>query len=453
MIKLNKENREKYTKIILCALQEDDLEEFRKHYLELHPTDQVDIFITLNKEEREQVYSFLDPKEFAVIFSGLYVMHEQVCFEELSEDYASEMMNHMFTDDVVKFLKTVKEDEAKKILERMDEEKAQKIIAILEYDLETAGAVMTDEFITAFREETAEDVLNKIRKKGQDAEIVYYTYVIDDKGCLVGVVSLKKLIASESNEQVENIMHKHPVSIPVDMGQEEVGKVVKKYDLLAVPVVTEKNQLMGVITVDDVMDLIELQTTKNFGEFSTVKDANETNLTAFQAAKKRAPWIIFLMFAGMVTSGVIGQFEDTLESVVILAAFMPMLMDSGGNVGTQSLAVSVRGLALGTIEMKDLWRMIRREFSTGFLIGLTCMILISMLILILYGNFILGIVVGLSILITLSISAVIGLVFPLILNKLKFDPAIASGPFITTINDVVGLLIYFSIATTFMKYL
>lgn len=453
MIKLNKENREKYTKIILCALQEDDLEEFRKHYLELHPTDQVDIFITLNKEEREQVYSFLDPKEFAVIFSGLYVMHEQVCFEELSEDYASEMMNHMFTDDVVKFLKTVKEDEAKKIVERMDEEKAQKIIAILEYDLETAGAVMTDEFITAYREETAEDVLNKIRKKGQDAEIVYYTYVIDDKGCLAGVVSLKKLIASESNEQVENIMHKHPVSIPVDMGQEEVGKVVKKYDLLAVPVVTEKNQLMGVITVDDVMDLIELQTTKNFGEFSTVKDANETNLTAFQAAKKRAPWIIFLMFAGMVTSGVIGQFEDTLESVVILAAFMPMLMDSGGNVGTQSLAVSVRGLALGTIEMKDLWRMIRREFSTGFLIGLTCMILISMLILILYGNFILGIVVGLSILITLSISAVIGLVFPLILNKLKFDPAIASGPFITTINDVVGLLIYFSIATTFMKYL
>ncbi|MEI3605019.1 magnesium transporter [Pseudogracilibacillus sp. SE30717A] len=453
MIKLNKENREKYTKIILCALQEDDLEEFRKHYLELHPTDQVDIFITLNKEEREQVYSFLDPKEFAVIFSGLYVMHEQVCFEELSEDYASEMMNHMFTDDVVKFLKTVKEDEAKKIVERMDEEKAQKIIAILEYDLETAGAVMTDEFITAFREETAEDVLNKIRKKGQDAEIVYYTYVIDDKGCLAGVVSLKKLIASESNEQVENIMHKHPVSILVDMGQEEVGKVVKKYDLLAVPVVTEKNQLMGVITVDDVMDLIELQTTKNFGEFSTVKDANETNLTAFQAAKKRAPWIIFLMFAGMVTSGVIGQFEDTLESVVILAAFMPMLMDSGGNVGTQSLAVSVRGLALGTIEMKDLWRMIRREFSTGFLIGLTCMILISMLILILYGNFILGIVVGLSILITLSISAVIGLVFPLILNKLKFDPAIASGPFITTINDVVGLLIYFSIATTFMKYL
>lgn len=159
------------------------------------------------------------------------------------------------------------------------------------------------------------------------------------------------------------------------------------------------------------------------------------------------------MFAGMITSGVIGQFEDTLESVVMLAAFMPMLMDSGGNVGTQSLAVSVRGLALGTIEMKDLWRMIRKEFTTGFFIGVTCMVLIFILILFFYGNIMLGVVVGLSLLITLSISAVIGLVFPLILNKLKFDPAIASGPFITTINDIVGLMIYFSIASMFIKLL
>src|SRR5699024_4937676 len=149
---------------------------------------------------------------------------------------------------------------------------------------------------------------------------------------------------------------------------------------------TEDQQLLGIITVDDVMDLIEMETTKRFGEFSTVKDATDTDLSAFKSAKKRAPWIIFLMFAGLVTSGVIGRFEDTLESVVILAAFMPMLMDSGGNVGTQSLAVSVRGLALGTIEMKDLWKMVKREFSTGFLIGSDCLVLITILILVFYKN-------------------------------------------------------------------
>ena len=453
MFRLDKENRERYTKNIINALYENDKEVFRESYLELHPSDQVDVFITLDKEGRERVYMFLEPKEFAVIFSGLYFIHQQVCIEELSDEYSSKMLNNMFTDDTVNFLKRINQEEAKHILDNMEKEKAEKIQVILDYDLETAGSVMTYEYITAFPEETAENVLDKIRREGSRAEIVYYTYVIDRKGYLMGVVTLKKLIIADPNDAVGDIMHKHIVSIPADMGQEDVGKIVQKYDLLAVPIVTEQNHLLGIITVDDVMDIIELQTTKSFGEFSTVKDATETDTSAFTAAKKRAPWIVFLMFAGLITSGVIEQFEETLESVVVLAAFMPMLMDSGGNVGTQSLAVSVRGLALGTIDVKDLWRMIRKEFSTGFLIGFVCMVLISILILIFYGNIMLGVVVGLSILVTLSISAVIGLTFPLILNKLKFDPAIASGPFITTINDIIALMIYFSIATTFMEYL
>ncbi|MEI3600079.1 MULTISPECIES: magnesium transporter [unclassified Oceanobacillus] len=453
MFRLDKENRERYTKNIIKALNENDKEEFRESYLELHPSDQVDIFITLDKEGRERVYMFLEPKEFAVIFSGLYFIHQQVCIEELSDEYTSEMLNNMFTDDTVNFLKRINQEEATQILGKLEEEKAEKIQVILDYDLETAGAVMTYEYITAFPEETAANLLDKIRREGSRAEIVYYTYVIDKEGYLKGVVTLKKLITADPNDAVRDLMHKYIVSIPANMGQEDIGKVIQKYDLLALPVVTEQNRLLGIITVDDVMDIIELQTTKSFGEFSTVKDATETDTSAFTAAKKRAPWIVFLMFAGMITSGVIGQFEETLESVVVLAAFMPMLMDSGGNVGTQSLAVSVRGLALGTIDVEDLWRMIRKEFSTGFLIGFVCMVLISILILIFYGNIMLGVVVGLSILVTLSISAVIGLTFPLILNKLKFDPAIASGPFITTINDIIALMIYFSIATTFMNYL
>lgn len=159
------------------------------------------------------------------------------------------------------------------------------------------------------------------------------------------------------------------------------------------------------------------------------------------------------MFLGLITGGVIGQFEDTLEAVVLLAAFIPMIMDSGGNVGTQSLAVSVRGLALGNIEKNSIWRMVRRELSTGAMIGFICMIIIASIVTIFYGNWMLGLIVGVSILCTLSISAVVGAVFPLLINKLNFDPAIASGPFITTINDVVGLLIYFTIATSLMSYL
>src|SRR5699024_9197138 len=176
-------------------------------------------------------------------------------------------------------------------------------------------------------------------------------------------------------------------------------------------------------------------------EISATKGATDIHLSAFTAAKKRSPWIIALMFFGLITGGVIGQFEDTLESVVLLAAFIPMIMDSGGNVGTQSLAVSVRGLALGTIEKGSFWRMIRRELSTGAMIGFLCMFIIAILITVIYGNTMLGFIVGISILLTLSVSAVIGSVIPLIINKLKIDPAVASGPFITTLNDIIGLLI------------
>ncbi|GGN67245.1 magnesium transporter [Oceanobacillus indicireducens] len=251
MFRLDKQNRERYTKNIINALYENNKEEFRESYLELHPSDQVDIFITLDKEGRERVYMFLEPKEFAVIFSGLYFIHQQVCIEELSDEYSSEMFNHMFTDDTVNFLKRINQAEAKHILDKMEKEKAGKIQMILDYDLETAGAVRTDEYITAFPEETAEDVLAKIRREGSDAEIVYYTYVIDRKGYLKGVVSLKKLIMADPTDAVEDMMHQHIVSVLADMGQEDVGKIIQKYDLLAVPVVTEQNRLLGIITVDD----------------------------------------------------------------------------------------------------------------------------------------------------------------------------------------------------------
>src|SRR5699024_6163322 len=308
-------------------------------------------------------------------------IHQEATFKELSHDYLSNMLNEMFTDDVVHFLKRIDEDKVDEILSGMNEEKAENIRLILLHDLDAAGAVMTNEYITTSPQASVEQTLEKVRREETDAEIVYYTYVVDDQGVLQGVISLKRLITANPEDTIENVMDRHIVSVPSHMEQIDVSKVIQKYDLLAIPVVTNENVLIGIITVDDVMDIIELQTTKSFGEFSTVKDATEADTSAFQSAKKRAPWIIFLMFAGLMTSGVIGRFEETLESVVILAAFMPMLMDSGGNVGTQSLAVSVRGLALGSIKMKNIWRMIMRELTIGFLIGFSCMVLITILIL------------------------------------------------------------------------
>src|SRR5699024_3506038 len=241
-----------------------------------------------------------------------------------------------------------------------------------------------------------------------------YNYVVDQVGTLVGVVSLRDLITAPPQETIENIMSSRVVSVPDDMDQEEVAAVIQKYDLLAVPVISKQSRLLGIVTVDDIIDIIEDETTEDFGEISATKGATDINLSAYTAAKKRSPWIVTLMFLGLLTGGVINYFEDTLEQVVMLAIFIPMIMDSAGNVGTQSLGVAVRGLALGTIDQTDFWKMIRREFGTGLMIGAICMVSISIIIPIFYNvTWLVGAIVGVSLLATLSVSAVVGAVVPL----------------------------------------
>lgn len=454
MVKLSKKNRKHYKKIITDALEKRKEKTFRETFLDLHPFDQADLFSNFNSEERKRGYEFLSPEEFALLFENLTTDHQILFFNEMDEQYSSEMLNNMFTDDVVMFLTEVNGEAATDILDTMDEEKAEKIEVLLSYEPETAGAVMTKEFISISSTDVAENVIQQLREEAPDAEVIYYNYVVDPVGTLVGVVSLRDLITAQPKQTIDKIMSSRVVSVPDDMDQEEVAAVIQKYDLLAVPVVSKQSRLLGIVTVDDIIDIIEDETTEDFGEISATKGATDINLSAFTAAKKRSPWIITLMFLGLITAGVIGRYESAIEQVVLLSAFIPMIMDSAGNVGTQSLGVAVRGLALGTISQNDFWRMIRREFSTGFILGLLCMISISLIIPVFYeGNFLVGFIVGVSLLMTLTVSAVVGTIVPLIINKLKFDPAIASGPFITTINDIIGLLIYFSIATALLDYL
>lgn len=454
MVKLSKKNKSKFRKSILNALHLSQMKKFRKKFLSLHPSDQLDLFITLEKKERKTVYSYLSPEEFSLIFSGFQVAHQEVFFQELYDDYASEMLNHMFTDDVVQFLKQINQGIVEEILNRMDSKKAEKVRGLLTYEHETAGAIMTKEFISISSTDTAGQVIEQLRTESPNAEIIYYNYVVDQDHSLVGVVSLRELITAAPEDTIENIMSAQVVSVPEDMDQEEVGSFIQKYDLLAAPVVSKTNRLLGIVTVDDVMDILEDETTEDFGEIAAARDATDLSLTAFTSAKKRSPWIITLMFFGMITAGVIDFFEETLESVVLLAAFIPMIMDSAGNVGTQSLTVAVRGIALGNVNEGGFWKMIRRELGTGVLIGLICMILISLLIPIVHsGNFLLAGIVGVSLFLTLSVSTVVGAIVPLIINRLKMDPAIASGPFITTVNDILGLIIYFSIATALLDIL
>ncbi|GAF11860.1 Mg/Co/Ni transporter MgtE [Bacillus sp. JCM 19046] len=446
--------RNEYKKQIVDYLVSRNLRGFRETFLELHPTDQVELFHEIERSLQKQVLLFLSPAEFADLFEGLELEDQLTVFEGLSYQYAVSMFNTMSADDVADFLAEIDTDRSQDILSSMDLEEAKRVEELMAYAPKTAGAIMTKEFVRLSVESTAKDVIAELRETAPDAETIYYLYVIDQQQRLAGVVSLRDLIISTPEMTVEDIMSTQVVSVNEDEDQEDVARLIKEYDFLAVPVVTPDKRLVGIITVDDVIDVLEEETTEDFDEFSASRGATDLSLTAYTAAKKRAPWLIILMFFGLVTANIIGIFENTLEQVVLLAAFMPLIMGTAGNTGTQSLAVAVRGLATGSFERGGVWKTVKRELGTGVMLGVICMLVLMAIIYTFYDNdFTLAFIVGFSLFAALSVAAVIGATVPIIINKFKIDPAVASGPFITTFNDIISLMIYFSIATSLLDRL
>ncbi|MBU8596245.1 magnesium transporter [Niallia circulans] len=446
--------RNEYKKQIVKHLVSRNLRAFRETFLELHPADQVELFHEIEVAQQKQVLLFLSPAEFADLFEGLELEDQLTVFQGLSYQYAVSMFNNMSADDVADFLAEIEPERAKDILSSMDMEEAKRVEELMAYAPKTAGAIMTKEFVRLSVESTAKEVIEELRESAPDAETIYYLYVVDKDQRLAGVVSLRDLIIAVPEMTVDEIMSTQVVSVNENEDQEDVARLIQEYDFLAVPVVTPDKRLVGIITVDDVMDVLEEEITEDFGEFTASRGATDLSLTAFTAAKKRAPWLILLMFFGLITANIIGQFEQTLEQVVLLAAFMPMLMGTAGNTGTQSLAVAVRAIATGSFERGGVMRTVKRELGTGVMLGITCMIVLMGIISLFYkGNFLLAFIVGISLFFALSVAAVIGATVPIIINKLKIDPAVASGPFITTMNDIVSLLIYFTVATTLIDKL
>ncbi|NJP38516.1 magnesium transporter [Alkalicoccus luteus] len=453
MVKLNHYTREEYKKYIIQQIDEEQTLKVHETVMDLHPTDRAEIYRELTDKQREFIHTVLSPAEMSEIFEQLEAEDQAHFIQTVDELYVANMFDELNADDAADFLAEMEDNKATEILSIMQQEEAEEVRELMAYEEETAGAIMTKEFIALRASDQVRDVMERLREEAPDAETIYYLYVVDDKDKLAGVVSLRDLITARPEDTVADAMSTRVVSVDAEEDQEDVARLIKKYDFLAVPVVTKQNTLVGIITVDDILDVVEEETEEDFGEISAVRGSLDAKISSFTAAKKRAPWIVALMFLGLITANVIDQFEETLEAVVILAAFIPLIMDSAGNTGTQALAVVVRRLATGDVERGQIGGMIRREFGTGVYLGLFCAVTIMILIPFLYGNWVLAGVVGTSIFITLSIATVVGATIPLIINKLKIDPAVASGPFITTLNDVIGLMIYFTIATSMLAYL
>ncbi|WP_215142983.1 magnesium transporter [Exiguobacterium qingdaonense] len=452
-MKIEETEQNQHQAELQLLIQKGDPVDFQDVFLSLHPGEQADIFIELDRHERMFVYQAISPEVFTDSFEKLTIDEQCTFIQEMPQPYAVRILNEMYSDNAADLMRELPDAFMETLFEQMDDVEEQEVKDLMQYPEETAGSLMTTEFVVFQADKTVGKTLEQLRELGPDAETIYYLYVVDQSHQLVGVVSLRDLIVAPLDAKIEDIMGFRVISANVMTDQEDLARIVQKYDLLALPVIDDQQKLLGIITVDDVLDVIERETTEDFEELSATKGSSDINMSPFEAAKKRAPWIVSLMFLGMITASTIGGFEDTLETIVLLAVFMPLVMGSAGNAATQSLVVAVRSIALGTINRKNVMKMIRREFGTGIILGIACMIVIFGVISLLYDNVLIGFIVGISIFAALSVATMIGTIVPLLINRLKLDPAVASGPFITTLMDNLGLIIYFTVATSMLQFL
>ncbi len=441
--------------LLIRALKQEDLDLFRSEFIQLHSYDQAKFFSKIDDDSRNRLYHYLSPEEMADLFESLDIDEEdyQDILAEMNPSYAAEMLSNMYADDAVDVLNELDKDQVVSYLTIMDDESAKEIKELLHYEEYTAGSIMTTEFVAISQNQTVRSAMYILKSEAPNAETIYYIYVVDDDKKLVGVISLRDLIISHDDVMISEIMSERVMSVGVSEDQETIARQMKDYDFLALPVVDFQHHLLGIITIDDIMDVMEEEASDDYSKLAGIADLDSIDPNPFNAAKKRLPWLVALSFLGMFTASLIGRFEATLDKVAILAVFIPLIAGMAGNSGTQALAVAVRGIATGDLEKENKMTLIIREAGTGLITGTSCGIVVSILVYVWKGEFFLGLLVGVSVLISLFVATLAGTLVPLLMHKLKVDPAVASGPFITTINDIISILIYFGLATLFMNYL
>ncbi len=443
------------TDVYGALLAEGKYDKFREQYLTLHPYDQSQIYMQLNREERTIVSYYLSPEEMAEIMGNLLDETELLedALSDMDPNYAASVIADMYTDDAVDLLENLEKEQTISYLMLMDKDRAEPIRHLLHYEDSTAGSIMTTEYIGVSENQTVRDAMQMLRKEALDAELIYYIYVVDHQNKLTGVISLRDLLVAADDTWIFELMNEQVHYAKVSDDQETVARMMRDYDFLALPVVDFQLHMVGIITVDDIMDVMDEIASDDYSKLAGVSEMEKLDTNPLSSARKRLPWLIILLFLGLITANLISHFESALSQKAILAVFIPLIAGMAGNTGTQSLAVIVRGIATGEIAEENKWLLLLREAGTGLITGVTCGILVTILVFAWQDDLFLAILVGNSILVSLMVATLAGSLVPLVMNKLKIDPAVASGPFITTINDLISIVIYFGMATIFMSRL
>ncbi|MBI3809384.1 MAG: magnesium transporter [Nitrospirae bacterium] len=423
----------------------------------MHPADVAKVLHHLNSaQEKRTVFELIKPDGTKA--QVLSEMDEEDIGETLTDVPAADiamLIRDLPDDDQAYVLTCLSEERSQDILKLMKPEDSAEVKDLLQYESKTAGAIMTTEYFSLPEHTTAEEAIHKLQGS-KDTGNVFYVYVTDKDEKLVGVLSLRQLLQVSPHTRLGTMIKREVISVSTDTDQEEVAKLVGRYNLLAIPVVDRDNTLVGIITVDDVVDIIHDAATEDMLKMSGTQIEEEDVLmhsSVFQTVRHRVPWLLTNLIGSIISGSILWFFRYTIEEVVALVTFIPVIAAMGGNVGLQSSTLIIRGLATGRIELSDVKRVFMREVQIGFLIGLLCGVVVLFVAAVMHINLTLGLVVGFAMVCALVVSTSMATLMPVVLKRYGVDPAVAAGPFVTTANDITGIAIYLSLATAVLAHL
>jgi len=434
---------------ILELIHEKKFSLLKQELIEMMTVDIAEIFHELDEKNSTILFRLLQKDQAADVFSYLTSQQQRDIVSTIHETQLNEILEELYFDDKIDFLEEMPANVVKKIIASSTEDERKLINQFLNYPDTSAGTIMTIEYVDLKKEMTVREALDHIKKTGVDKETIYTCYVVDTKRKLEGIVSLRKLVLLDEDLLIKNIMNEDFIVTYTMDDKEEIANLFKKYDLITLPVVDKEDRLVGIITVDDIMDVIDQETTEDFQKMAAMEPTDEEYLHSgvFLLARQRIVWLLVLMVSAALTGRIIKRYESVLEAVIVLMVYIPMLMNSAGNAGSQSSTLIIRGLALGEIELDDYLKVLWKEFRVSLMVG-TSLAGVNFIRMIIMDRVSINIAltVSITLMATVMMAEAIGGLLPIAAKKLNLDPAIMAAPLITTIVDALSLIVYFNVA-------
>ncbi len=448
------EGKENITEI-QSLIELNKVEEIAGCLSKLHPADIAILINSLEKSEKREIFALLDVETASEVIVKVDDTSIRQILYNVSREKLVRIVDQMETDDAADIIGLLSDDKAKSILGEIDQEDSRQVQKLLRYGKETAGGIMQAELVSVVDSITVEAAINHIRSFGKEVEDFHNVFVTDDKNRLTGILPLRRLILANSNTRISDVMTVDPVKVDVDVDQEEVAGIIQKYDLISIPVTDSSGTLLGRVTIDDVVDVMEEETSEDFLKMGGMGEIEELvyGPKVLRISQKRLPWLLINLAGGLITGYLMWFFEMTIRDALALVTFIPVITGMGGNVGIQTSSIVVRGMAIGRIDLTQIGSVLFKEVRIGAIMGFACGGVVGLVAPFWHGTPVLGLIVGFAMFIAITVASTIGTLIPAVFKRLNIDPAIASGPFVTTANDITGIVIYLSTATVFLKYI